>query len=76
MNNKSDQIKTDAEGERAQLASLWDEHISSSMHTKTSQEEWANYGSDAHIVITVARKKNKRSVCEKVDFIYAGRPQA
>lgn len=68
-------IEPNADVERARVA-LYSENDDDLIHTTPSEDEFKNYGSNADVMVTLARSNIKRLIAEKVDRNYPKRTQA
>lgn len=76
MINGVNPIKTEADVERASVSALSDEQNDDPMHTKPSEQELANYGNDADVMMTSARCEIKGFIANEVDRFYVECTQA
>lgn len=67
MNYGVSPIETDVNFERAWVAALCDEEIDDPMVTKLSKKELSNHGSNAAVMMEIARSKSKSLIAKKVD---------
>lgn len=76
MLNGFSPIEADADVECALLAPLYNEQVDDPMLTTPLEDKPTSYGSEAGIMITIARSKILGFIAEKVDCIYSERTRA
>lgn len=74
MNNGLNLIKS-VDVERAYVAALSNELFHDLIYTTTSEDDWATYGIDSDVLMTIAKIKIRDFIAEKSDRIFAEHTQ-
>lgn len=64
-------VVADAGVKRALVAALSNDQMHELLHTRTSEDEAANYSNDGDIMMTIARRKLENLVAQESDRKYA-----